>query len=359
MVIAAVPLKATVAEYLKLARSFNLALTAVAPVLAALSMGEGSLPRLLLLFIVGAGAHIYGFVLNDYIDMRIDSLSGELRQRPLVSGTISPRAALSFALSGLAVMLAVGYISMSLSGTLNPSSETLVFGRPRVMSILVMAAVLATIYNLISKHFPGMDIFVASAIFFLCVFGAASTAGDIMRISRLGWVVCALGGLQVMFMNIVAGGLKDIDHDSKGGGRTLAVALGCTVEGKEDRLTISSIFQGLAYALQLLFLLALFLPFALGIIAPPFPWNAIFLVALAALSAAMLGTSYLLLNQKLFKRDRMRKFIGMHYILNYILVPVMLAPINSYILLLTFVPPLGFILSNMLLAGSAMKPKTM
>jgi 4-hydroxybenzoate polyprenyltransferase len=354
-----VSLKTRIAEYLKLARSFNLALTAVGPVLGALAMGEGNMLRLLMLFLVGAGAHIWGFVLNDYIDMRIDSLSGELRQRPLVSGTISPRAALTFALSGLGIMLVVGYLSMSVSSSLNPSAELLVFGRPRVMAILVMAAVLATIYNLISKHMPGMDIFVASAVFFLCVFGAASTAGDIMTVSRLGWVVCTLGGLQVMFMNIVAGGLKDIDHDSKGGGRTLAVALGCTVRGKDDALTITSPFRALAYFLQALFLLALYLPFLMGLIALPALWTVVLLAVLAALSAAMLWTSHLILDQAQFRRDRMRKYIGTHYILNYILVPVMMASINPYILLLTVVPPLGFVISNLLLAGAAMKPKTM
>ena len=354
-----VSLKTRIAEYLKLARSFNLALTAVGPVLAALAMGEGNTLRLLMLFFVGAGAHIWGFVLNDYIDMRIDSLSGELRQRPLVSGTIAPRAALTFALSGLGMMLVVGYLSMSVSSSLNPSAETLVFGRPRVMAILVMAAVLATIYNLISKHLPGMDIFVASAVFFLCVFGAASTAGDIMRVSRLGWVVCTLGGLEVLFMNIVAGGLKDIDHDSKGGGRTVAVALGCTVRGKDDSLTISQPFRALAYLLQALFLLVLFLPFALGLIAISPSWTVVMIAVLAALSAAMLWTSHLLLDQTQFRRDRMRKYIGTHYILNYILVPVMMAPLNPYILLLTVVPPMGFLLSNMVLAGAAMKPKTM
>jgi 4-hydroxybenzoate polyprenyltransferase len=355
----AVPSGPRIAEYLKLARSFNLALTAVGPVFGALAMGEGSILRLFILFFVGAGAHIYGFVLNDYIDMRIDGLSGELRQRPLVSGTISPRAALSFALFGLAMMLALGYLSMSVSGSLNPSAETVVFGRPRVMSILVTAAVLATIYNLISKHLPGMDVFVAAAVFFLCVFGAASTAGDIMDISRLGWIVCTLGGLQVLFMNIVAGGLKDIDHDSRGGGRTLAVALGCRVGEEDDSLTISGPFQALAYLLQALFLLVLFSPFVLGLIAPGLLWSAILVAVLVAISAAMLWTSRRLLDQNRFQRDRMRKYIGTHYILNYVLVPVMLAPVNPYILLLTVVPPMGFVLSNMLLSGAAMKPKTM
>jgi len=86
---------------------------------------------------------------------------------------------------------------------------------------------------------------------------------------------------------------------------------------------------------------------------------AVILVVLAAISTAMLVTSYRLLNQTQFRRDRMRMYIGTHYILNYILVPIMLAPLSPYILLLTIVPPLGFLLSNKLLAGDAMKPKTM
>lgn len=347
------------AEYLKLARSFNLALTAVGPVLGALAMGEQSLLRLAMLFIVGTGAHVYGFVLNDYIDMQIDGLSGELRQRPLVSGTITPRAALSFALSGLVVMLLLGYLSMSVSSSLNTTAGLLVVGRPRVMAVLVIAAILATIYNLVSKQLPGMDIFVAGAVFFLCVFGAASTAGDIDYVSRLGWIVCTLGGLQVVFMNIVAGGLKDIDHNSKGGGKTLAVALGCKVSGNEGRLTIPPPFRALAYVIQIIYLLVLFSPFVLGLLGQSPLEMLLLLAVLIAISAAMLGTSYMLLNQTDFRRDRMRKFIGTHYILNYILVPIMLAPLSPYILLLTLVPPLGFLLSNKLLAGAAMKPKTM
>jgi 4-hydroxybenzoate polyprenyltransferase len=335
------------AEYLKLARSFNLALTAVAPVLGALAMGEESLLRLVLLFIVGAGAHIFGFVLNDYIDMRIDSLSSELRQRPLVSGTITPNKALGFALGGLAVMMSLGYL--------------LVIGHPRAVVVLGFAALLATIYNMISKQLAGMDIFVASAVFFLCVFGAVSAAPDneILYVSRLGWVVCTLGGLQVLFMNIVAGGLKDIDHDSRGGGRTLAVALGCRVTGDDDRLEIPGTFRSLAYAIQLVFLLFLFAPFVLGLVAPPPLELASVLAVLLALSAAMLLVSGRLLNLTRFVRGDMRKLIGTHYILNYILVPIMLFTVNPYILVLSIVPPLGFVLSNAVLAGDALKPKTM
>ncbi|MGQ9582428.1 MAG: UbiA family prenyltransferase [Thermoplasmatota archaeon] len=340
----------TVAEYLKLARSFNLALTAVGPVFGALAMGEGSLPRLLQLFIVGAGAHIYGFVLNDYIDMHIDSLSAELKDRPLVSGSVRPGAALALALSGLAVMLCAGY--------------ALVIGYPRAIIVLLIAAILATVYDLISKHLPGMDILVASAVFFLCAFGAVSVAKDILYVTRLAWIVCGLGGLQVLFMNIVAGGLKDLDHDSRGGGRTLAVALGCRVHGGRNALEIASPFRALAYAIQLLYLALLFSPFALGLL-PTADWPlpnwilTALLAALASLSGAMLLVSARLLSQRRFVRNRMRKLIGAHYILNYSLVPVMLAALNPWILLLLPVPPLGFAISNLALAGEAMRPKTM
>jgi len=334
-----------VAEYLKLARSFNMALTGVAPVLAALAMGETNLLRLVMFFLVGVGAHIYGFVLNDYMDMRIDKLSTELSQRPLLSGTVTPNKALGFALGGLTMMLVFGYL--------------LVYGHPRVVVVLIIAAVLATIYNLISKHLPGMDIFVAGAVLFLCIFGAAAVAGDPMDISRFGWIVCSLGGLQVMFMNIVAGGLKDIDHDSRGGGNTLAVALGCKVKGKKDKLTITAAFRALAYLIQLIFLLFLFSPFLMGLFAVNALYPLLLVVILALISAVMIWASYKIMNQPTFVRGEMRKYIGIHYMLNYLLTPIMMSAYNPWILLTTLVFPVGFLLSNRILAGEALKAKTM
>ena len=339
---------------LRLARVQTMALTALAPVIGAAvfyaASGAGAWghwPDLLLLSMTGACLHVFGFVLNDYIDMRIDRLSNELRQRPLVSGSITPSAALGFALGGLAMMIGLGYL--------------LVMGHPRAVVVLLLAAVLATIYNLMSKALAGMDIFVASAIFFLCVFGAVSAAPDneILYVTRLGWVVCTLGGLEVLFMNVVAGGLKDIDHDSKGGGKTIAVALGCRVPGPDNRMEISAPFRYLAYLIQAVFLLFLFAPFVLGLVHPPFNQFVIVLTILLVLSAVMLLISMRLLNLTAFVRGDIRKLIGSHYILNFILVPVMLFTYNPYILLLAIVPPLGFVLSNAALAGSAMKPKTM
>jgi len=65
-----------------------------------------------------------------------------------------------------------------------------------------------------------MDIFVALGIFFLILYGAfygGTPVKSIYDISNLAWIVCILGSIQVFFMQIVAGGMKDIENDFKKG----------------------------------------------------------------------------------------------------------------------------------------------
>jgi hypothetical protein len=64
--------------------------------------------------------------------------------------------------------------------------------------------------------------------------------------------------------------------------------------------------------------------------------------------------------QRSFVRPQMRKLIGLHYALNFSLVPVMLGIlIHWWIFIFAFIPPLGFVLSNLVLHGEATAPKTM
>ena len=72
-----------------------------------------------------------------------------------------------------------------------------------------------------------MDIFVAGAIVFLILFGA-STIGTP---TTLAWIVALIGGLQVLFMNLINGTIKDIDHDEEGMANTLAIRLGAKTDG--------------------------------------------------------------------------------------------------------------------------------
>jgi len=349
----------TIKEYGKLARSFNMALTGMGPVFGALVMYETSPLRLLTLFILGCGAHIFGFVLNDYIDARIDKHSDELSERPLVSGTITPGKALAFALFGLFLMMFLGLILIW--PTVLPA-----------FLILLLAAGSAAFYNLVSKRVPGMDVFVAGAVGLLTLFGSSTVS---MKLTPFAYNMALLAFLQVMFMNIVAGGLKDIDHDYKAGGRNLAIAMGCKViEKKKDKLVIPIGFKALAHGIELAFFICVLLPWIFDVasveyctmclpckcgVSGPYHDVSIQLVLVIVLGIAMMAASTKLMGMKRFMRPEMRKFIGLHYALNFSLVPVMLSVIHWWIALFALIPPLGFVLANLALHGEASAPKTM
>ncbi|RLF40572.1 MAG: hypothetical protein DRN12_05115 [Thermoplasmata archaeon] len=335
-------------EYLKLARSFNAVLTGISPVMGAIAMQQFNIIYLFLLFLVGFLGHTYGFVLNDILDYRIDKDSEEISDRPLVSGTISIRQAWIFAISSMVIafIIAIGLCSITMNYL------------PLV--ILFFSAFFITIYDLISKKLPFMDIFVAIAIFLLILFGAFfgnPIARNFSDISLLAWVVCILGAIQVMFMQVVAGGLKDVENDYRKGARTGAIALGVRID--KGRLIISNAFRIVAYGIQIIDMTVVFLPFFII-------WNDRFglfhyiqWILLVFIGFLMFYFSSKLLFMKKFERDYARKFIGLHYITNFAIVPIMLMRLNPWAGLLVFFPALGFILSNLILHGTLLQPKTM
>ena len=232
-------------EYLKLSRSFNAGLTGIAPVLGAISMEEYRLFPLFLLFLVGFFGHVYGFVVNDIIDLSVDKLSNELNDRPLVSGKISRKAAWIFAIFSMifafliAAILALHYYSFF------PS-----------FPFLILSAMSITAYDVISKKYPAMDVFVAGGIFLLILYGAISIRA---HITHLAYIVCGLGTVQVLFMQFIAGGLKDVEHDYKAKANTLAITLGVKYENKKVFIPLS--FRALAYGIQAFNIILLFIPF--------------------------------------------------------------------------------------------------
>ena len=79
-------------KYVKFLRIPGLGGLAIPPVIGALTVNPNiDLFYLILLFLIGSLAAIYGFVLNDYVDIEVDKLSNELKGRPLVSGEISQK----------------------------------------------------------------------------------------------------------------------------------------------------------------------------------------------------------------------------------------------------------------------------
>jgi 4-hydroxybenzoate polyprenyltransferase len=332
-------------EYLKLARSFNAVLTGVSPVIGAIAMEQYNISILFLLFLVGFLGHTYGFVLNDIIDYRLDKSSKEISDRPLISGTISIKKAKIFAFSSMFVAFAIAFYIAFKTESFFP------------IGILAISAFFITIYNLISKKFPFMDIFVALGIFFLILYGASTVINSI-QVTNLAWFVCILGSIQVLFMQTIAGGMKDIENDFKRGARTLAIKMGVRITN--EKLKVSSSFKTLAYGIQLIDMIVVFLPFFIIwnvynlSILQYFQWGII-----AFIGIIMFFLSHRLLSMKHFERMKARKLIGSHYMINFTLVPIMLMALNPWAGLLMFFPGLGFILSNIILHGTLLQPKTM
>ncbi len=338
-----------VREYLKLARSFNAVLTGISPVMGAIAMEQFDISYLILLFLIGFFGHSFGFVLNDIVDYRIDKYSKEIRDRPLVSGTITIKKAGLFALLSIIIAFLLAFYLAFITQRFFP------------ILILIISAFFITIYNLISKKYPVTDILVALGIFFLILYGAfygkniVQNFGDI---TDLAWIVCVLGSIQVLYMQMIAGGMKDIENDYKKGAKTLAIKLGVRIVN--GKLKVSAAFKALAYSIQLFDIIIVFLPFliitnfSLNINLRYLQW-----IALIIIGISMFVLSHKLLSMKRFERFRARKLIGSHYVINFTLVPIMLMSLDLRAGLLIFFPALGYILSNIIVHGTILQPKTM
>jgi hypothetical protein len=203
-----------------------------------------------------------------------------------------------------------------------------------------------------------MDIFVSIAIFLFILYGVSTQASQISEIPFIAWLVCVLGSIQVLYMQIVAGGLKDIENDYVKGARTGAIKLGVRV--KNSILHVSKKFKLLAFGIQIINIILVFTPF---VFIPEFQNYSLFTygqwIVLLFISSLMLYLSYRLLHMGTFVRPKARKLIGSHYMIHFALVPVLLMTYTPWIGLLVFFPALGYVLSNIILHKTLLQPKTM
>jgi len=335
-----------VKEYLKLSRSFNATLTGVSPVMGAIAMGQYNILNLFLLFIIGFFGHTYGFVLNDILDYKIDKKSKDISDRPLVSGTITMKKAWIFAISSMIISFVIAIYLASTTNTYYP------------ILVLILSAVFVTVYDMISKKIPGTDIILAFGIFFLILYGSSTVTKNIFEVTKLAWIVCILGSIQVFFMNAIVAGMKDIENDFKQGAKTLAVKMGVRVTNGKLKVPVS--FKSLAYGIQMMDIIIVFLPFFIV-------WNVYELSVLQyvqwgviiIIGIILFVISAKLFNMKYFDRKKVRTLIGSHYMINFSIVPIMLMKLNPWAVILIIFPGLGFILSNIILHGTITQPKTM
>jgi len=329
----------TILEYFRLFRFHAASMEVTIILIGALIMGQHNLSLLLVIFLIGVFGHICGYILNDYADIEVDKESEELKQKPLVSGTISKKNA-------LILVFLTGFITYSL---------TLIFF-PYVRSIflLVVANLLTLIYNFYGKKIIGSDFIVAGTVAVFCLFGASTVNTPF---TNLIYIVCFILFFDIVFINVVEGGLKDVDHDYLSGAKTLATILGVKV--REGKLIVTRKFLAFAYGFRILYVFTILL---LGFESTIHLWlseNYLLQSITLIFLAIVLGGSYKFLHLKVFDRSNMKRVYGGINAASGILLIVMLYPILGIeiTLVLLIFPVTWYTIFNKILYGKPLQPR--
>ena len=298
-------MRETVAAWVKLLRLPGLGGLAIPPVFGALTVGVTDAWSLLILFLIGCMVAIYGFVLNDYADVKLDGLIPELRDKPLVSGAISRTSAVLVCF--VTMILAFFLAALLWHGTVLSDRKL------AALSMYAVAWGLGTVYNLYGKKIAGSDLFVALAMAVTFLFGALAFAQPTL----LTWVVFVLTFNQTLHMNAVEGGIKDADHDPLMGVSNLARVAGVSVHGQ--RVMIPPSFQVFGMGIRLTSVAVVFVPFMYDL-----SYELWQLALLVVMLAVVLFIEVRLLRLQQFDRSLIRKLIAGASFLRYAVVPVML-----------------------------------
>lgn len=327
--------------YAKLLRVPGIGGLAIPPVIAALTVGVSDFCDLLILFIIGAFAGIYGFILNDYADVELDKLVKELRSKPLVSGDISRKNAVGICV--FLILLSFLFIFILWRGE--------VFDEYKFAAVIsiFLAGTLGSIYDLYGKKIIGADFFVAISMGFVFLFGAFSVGIPTL----LTWIIFLLTFNQTLHMNAVEGGIKDSDHDFIRGVNNIALSSGVKVDG--NKIFIPGHFKAFGMGIRLFSAFLLFTPFVFfGY--EYYLWQ---IIILALTTLGMIYFSIKLISIKKFERDAIRKYIGLQSFLRYSLVPIMLISTIGilYSVILIIFPILWYIIFTSLIGEKLFKPR--
>jgi len=330
-----------VAAYARLLRIPGLGGLAIPPVIAALTVGVYDFYNLTILFVIGAFAIIYGFVLNDYADVELDKLIKELHGKPLVSGDISKKNAI--AISVFLILFTFLFIFILWRG------ETLDDFKFAALICIFLAGILGSFYNLYGKKIVGSDFLVAISVAFVFLFGALSFGEPTI----FTWIIFLLTFNNLTHMNAVEGGIKDADHDYMVGVKNIALSSGVKVDG--DKIFIPLYFKVFGMGIRSFSAFLLFVPFI-------FYGYGYYLWQLIILAIATIGAIYFsvkLLSIKTFDRNTIRKYIAIQSFLRYSLVPIMLISVIGamYSIILIVFPIAWYIGFAPLLGEKLFKPR--
>ena len=333
-------LKNKILEYLRLPRLQTAAVTAVTPIVGSLVMGQQDIFHLLVLFLIGFLYHIYGFVLNEYVDVEVDKRSIDLKKKPLVSGVVPKGFALFISLlSGAGSCLLTLYFF--------PSVLPLLF--------LLSAILLGGIYDVYGKKIPGSDVILGLGFFFICLMGASTVSHEFTTVT---YIVCSIYFVHIVFNNAVEGGLKDVDHDTIGGAKTLATRMGVTVQN--SRLKVTKTFAVFSIIIKIIFMGLIVSLWLQPEIRVSLSYNhAIQITLLVLFAVTIVFTMYKFLRSSPFDRSRLKRLFSVHEISSYFMLVLSLYSLIDLrpTLFLIFFPFLWFILFNVILYGKLLQPQ--
>ena len=331
-----------IADYLVLLRFPGLGGLAIPPVIAAITVGTFDLFTLSLLFLLGAYSSIFGFVLNDYVDIEVDKKSKELKDRPLVSGSISQQAALWICFTMIMLTFVTFFILFY--------GEIITLFRFISVICILIAWILGSIYDVYGKKIFASDILVALSVAFIFLIGAFALNKEPTLFT---WIIFVLTFNNLFHMNAIEGGVKDADHDVLMNVNNIALRSGVCVN--QNKLFIPLSFKLLGMSIRISSIILLFTPF-IFFDKPFFSWQ---LVMLALASAGVLFFSLKLLTLKQFDRSKIRKFISIQSFLRYSLVPLMLISLIDVIpaLLLIFLPICWYLVFTPLTGVKLFQPR--
>jgi len=316
------------ADYLRLMRIPGIVGLAMTPVAGALSVNELSPWPLIFLLIIGVISKIYGFVMNDYFDVEVDKLSKDLSDRALVKGTISKQTALVI----IIICWIVGYIAVFLFFFRN--NPLFYIG----LFCIVVSDILGIIYNIYGKQIIGSDVIIALSECMFFLFGAFMVL-PYGTLGILTWILFILLFNEQFYMNAIAGGLKDADHDYLRGVKNITIASGVTVS-KDKTLHIPFRFKAFGFGERLLSSIIVFAPFFIFGISYEL-WQIPVLLFFVIL---LLLFSMKMLTLKKFQRNTIRKLIAAQLLSWHFFIPIILFSIIGpwYTFLMIMVPLLWY-----------------
>lgn len=322
--------KERIVDYLTLMRIQTAAATAMIPIIGVLvavgfSEGRASVVDILVVFVIGVLMHTYGFTMNELLDRKVDSKCGHLNHKPLVNGRASKE---------IATLIVVTSALMMFSITLIHYENYL------AAEILLLSMVLGLAYNCTSKFIPFSDVFIASWAMSLMIYGFVLVGGSFNEPAEI-LAISYMAFLQILFNNMILGGLKDRESDAKAGVRNFATTFK------------NGTFSMVAWGTKILFVaasMAALVVVGLGVAVP--------LMFVVAVIQLLLALEIITCESRGGSRERMLKLMGMHEIATFSsFAIVMLAVSATAPILMMLIPTVWLIAMNRVLYKTTINPK--